>query len=83
MKLNFLDQIAKFWELQGSSLRIPLVESKALDLHALHCEVQKEGKIAPIVWIGHVMKGRCSLLLLICFASILSFSLISGVVLVC
>ena len=59
MKLNFLDQIAKFWELQGSSLRIPLVESKALDLHALHCEVQKEGKIAPIALVGHVMKkGR-------------------------
>ncbi|XP_043212888.1 lysine-specific demethylase 5B-like [Amphibalanus amphitrite] len=44
VKLNFLDQIAKFWELQGSSLRIPLVEGKALDLHALHCEVQKEGE---------------------------------------
>ncbi|KAH8413956.1 hypothetical protein KR009_007869 [Drosophila setifemur] len=43
IKLNFLDQIAKFWELQGSSLKIPMVERKALDLYTLHRIVQKEG----------------------------------------
>ena len=45
IKLNFLDQIAKFWELQGSSLKIPLVERKALDLYSLHRIVTDEGKI--------------------------------------
>lgn len=43
VKLNFLDQIAKFWELQGSSLKIPMVERKALDLYSLHRMVQEEG----------------------------------------
>jgi histone demethylase JARID1 len=43
IKLNFLDQIAKFWELQGSSLKIPMVERKALDLYSLHRIVQDEG----------------------------------------
>ena len=43
IKLNFLDQIAKFWELQGSSLKIPVVEKKALDLYTLHKHVQNEG----------------------------------------
>lgn len=43
MKLNFLDQIAKFWELQGASLKIPMVERKALDLYSLHRIVQEEG----------------------------------------
>ncbi|KAG5885696.1 hypothetical protein JTB14_002310 [Gonioctena quinquepunctata] len=43
VKLNFLDQIAKFWELQGSSLKIPMVERRALDLYTLHRVVQLEG----------------------------------------
>lgn len=43
IKLNFLDQIAKFWELQGSSLKIPVVERKALDLYSLHRHVWSEG----------------------------------------
>ncbi|XP_059609734.1 lysine-specific demethylase 5-like [Phlebotomus argentipes] len=45
IKLNFLDQIAKFWELQGSMLKIPLVERRALDLYSLYREVQAEGGI--------------------------------------
>lgn len=36
MKLNFLDQIAKFWELQGCTLKIPHVERKTLDLYELY-----------------------------------------------
>lgn len=47
IKLNFLDQIAKFWELQGNSLKIPMVESKALDLYSLHRIVQEEGGLEP------------------------------------
>ena len=43
IKLNFLDQIAKFWELQGSSLKIPVLEKKALDLYSLHKKVQDAG----------------------------------------
>lgn len=41
--MNFLDQIAKFWELQGSSLKIPMVERRVLDLYTLHRVVQLEG----------------------------------------
>lgn len=36
VKLNFLDQIAKFWDLQGCSLKIPHVERKILDLYKLN-----------------------------------------------
>jgi len=43
IKLNFLDQVAKFWELQGSSLKIPIVEKRALDLFTLKKYVNKEG----------------------------------------
>ena len=44
IKLNFLDQIAKFWELQGSSLKIPVIEKKALDLCSLHKRVLELGE---------------------------------------
>ena len=44
IKLNFLDQVAKFWELQGSTLKIPLVERRALDLYTLKRYVIKEGE---------------------------------------
>ncbi|XP_028810043.1 lysine-specific demethylase 5A [Denticeps clupeoides] len=43
VKLNFLDQIAKFWELQGSKLRFPHVERKVLDLYLLSKIVSSEG----------------------------------------
>uniref|UniRef100_UPI00358FC46D lysine-specific demethylase 5C-like n=1 Tax=Myxine glutinosa TaxID=7769 RepID=UPI00358FC46D len=43
VKLNFLDQIAKFWELQGSSLKIPVVERHTLDLCVLSKVVAEEG----------------------------------------
>lgn len=48
VKLNFLDQIAKFWELQGSSLKIPMVEKRALDLYTLHRVVHSEGGFETI-----------------------------------
>uniref|UniRef100_A0A1A8LDR3 [histone H3]-trimethyl-L-lysine(4) demethylase n=1 Tax=Nothobranchius pienaari TaxID=704102 RepID=A0A1A8LDR3_9TELE len=43
VKLNFLDQIAKFWELQGCTLKIPHVERKILDLYQLNTLVNEEG----------------------------------------
>ncbi|XP_010793883.1 lysine-specific demethylase 5A-like [Notothenia coriiceps] len=43
VKLNFLDQIAKFWELQGSKTRFPHVERKVLDLYQLSKTVSSEG----------------------------------------
>uniref|UniRef100_A0A3P9JXH8 [histone H3]-trimethyl-L-lysine(4) demethylase n=1 Tax=Oryzias latipes TaxID=8090 RepID=A0A3P9JXH8_ORYLA len=43
VKLNFLDQIAKFWELQGSRIRFPHVERKILDLYQLSKIVSSEG----------------------------------------
>lgn len=45
VKLNFLDQIVKFWELQGSSLKIPTVERKPLDLYSLHKIVKEAGNV--------------------------------------
>jgi len=35
VKLNYLDRIAKFWEIQGSSLKIPNIERRILDLYSL------------------------------------------------
>jgi hypothetical protein len=49
IKLNFLDQIAKFWELQGSSLKIPIIDKKALDLYSLHKLVQSEGQLKYLI----------------------------------
>ncbi|XP_025106262.1 lysine-specific demethylase 5A-like isoform X3 [Pomacea canaliculata] len=43
IKLNFLDQLFKFWELQGHTLRIPHVGRKLLDLHDLYKMVEEEG----------------------------------------
>lgn len=43
IKLNFLDQLAKFWELQGVPLKIPMVDKKCADLYSLHKVVQDDG----------------------------------------
>ncbi|XP_033647980.1 lysine-specific demethylase 5A-like isoform X1 [Asterias rubens] len=43
IKLNFLDQIAKYWELQGCRLRIPSCYGKSLDLYSLFKVVNDEG----------------------------------------
>jgi len=48
IKLNFLDQVAKFWELQGSSLKIPIVEKRALDLFTLKKYVAKAGGLEAV-----------------------------------
>ena len=56
IKLNFLDQVAKFWELQGSTLKIPLVDRRALDLYTLRKYVQMEGRI----WILNDVDRKAS-----------------------
>uniref|UniRef100_A0AAR2K9Q5 [histone H3]-trimethyl-L-lysine(4) demethylase n=1 Tax=Pygocentrus nattereri TaxID=42514 RepID=A0AAR2K9Q5_PYGNA len=43
VKLNYLDRIAKFWEIQGSSLKIPHIERRILDLFSLAKIVTEEG----------------------------------------
>ncbi|XP_066566262.1 lysine-specific demethylase 5C isoform X2 [Amia ocellicauda] len=43
VKLNYLDRIAKFWEIQGSSLKIPNIERRILDLYSLAKIVAEEG----------------------------------------
>lgn len=49
IKLNFLDQLARFWELQGCSLRIPHVERKLLDLFVLYKIVDEIGGYDNVV----------------------------------
>ncbi|KAK3104094.1 hypothetical protein FSP39_024364 [Pinctada imbricata] len=48
MKLNFLDKLARFWELQGCSLKIPHVERKLLDLYNLYKAVEDEGGMETV-----------------------------------
>uniref|UniRef100_A0A671R272 Lysine-specific demethylase 5D n=1 Tax=Sinocyclocheilus anshuiensis TaxID=1608454 RepID=A0A671R272_9TELE len=43
VKLNYLDRIAKFWEIQASSLKIPNIERRSLDLFSLAKIVTDEG----------------------------------------
>lgn len=48
IKLNFLDKIAKFWELQGMDLKIPFVAERALDLYTLYETVHAEGDFTGV-----------------------------------
>uniref|UniRef100_A0A3Q3F9S9 [histone H3]-trimethyl-L-lysine(4) demethylase n=1 Tax=Labrus bergylta TaxID=56723 RepID=A0A3Q3F9S9_9LABR len=43
VKLNYLDRIARFWEIQASSLKIPHIERRILDLYSLSKIVTDEG----------------------------------------
>uniref|UniRef100_A0A3Q2ZY42 [histone H3]-trimethyl-L-lysine(4) demethylase n=1 Tax=Kryptolebias marmoratus TaxID=37003 RepID=A0A3Q2ZY42_KRYMA len=43
VKLNYLDRIARFWEIQGSSLKIPHIERRIVDLYSLSKIVTDEG----------------------------------------
>uniref|UniRef100_A0A3Q3WWL3 [histone H3]-trimethyl-L-lysine(4) demethylase n=1 Tax=Mola mola TaxID=94237 RepID=A0A3Q3WWL3_MOLML len=43
VKLNYLDRIARFWEIQSSSLKIPHIERRILDLFSLSKIVTDEG----------------------------------------
>lgn len=46
LKLNFLDKINRFWELQGHPLKIPSFEGKKIDLFSLYHIIKLEGGIA-------------------------------------
>jgi len=35
IKINFLEKLSKFWELQGHNLRVPILERKQIDLYDL------------------------------------------------
>ncbi|EDV25410.1 uncharacterized protein TRIADDRAFT_23466 [Trichoplax adhaerens] len=43
VKLNCLDSVIKFWELQGVKMKIPIVDHRMLDLHRLHKVVHRLG----------------------------------------
>lgn len=63
VKLNFLDQIAKFWELQGCTLKIPHVERKILDLYQLN-KVSESVSRAPYRTVQYMLRSMMTLLLL-------------------
>lgn len=42
-KLCFFEKIIKYWNLQGVSLKLPLIEFKIVDLYKLHRTVFEEG----------------------------------------
>lgn len=58
VKLNFLDQIAKFWQLQGIPLKIPIIEKKTLDLYQLHNLVQKHGGMVRVQILFKLFKKK-------------------------
>jgi histone demethylase JARID1 len=43
VKLNFLEQVIKYWDLQGQQIKIPSIDKKLLDLYALYKAVESEG----------------------------------------
>jgi len=43
MKMNFVDRLLKFWNLQGMAIKVPVVEKQPLDLFKLHKAVSEEG----------------------------------------
>lgn len=49
IKLNFLDKLSKFWELQGKKFRIPTLERKQLDLHKLNKLVETMGGYEELI----------------------------------
>ena len=49
IKLNFLDKLSKFHELQGNKFKIPIVEKRPLDLYQLYKAVEKMGGYENLV----------------------------------
>uniref|UniRef100_H2XQ90 ARID domain-containing protein n=1 Tax=Ciona intestinalis TaxID=7719 RepID=H2XQ90_CIOIN len=43
IRLQFIESVAKFWDLQGQGFKLPHVGGKALDLYGLHECVRKLG----------------------------------------
>uniref|UniRef100_A0A1I8HHV5 [histone H3]-trimethyl-L-lysine(4) demethylase n=1 Tax=Macrostomum lignano TaxID=282301 RepID=A0A1I8HHV5_9PLAT len=68
VKLNFLDQLTKFWDLQGVRLRVPNVDRRHLDLHRLYNVVRQLGGYQEVtsskLWskvagaMGHKQAGK-------------------------
>lgn len=48
IKLNFIDQLTKFFALRGKTFQIPLVEKNSLDLYTLHRLVKEKGGIDEV-----------------------------------
>ncbi len=36
VKINFLNKIASFWNLQGAQFKVPVIDNKYVDLYRLH-----------------------------------------------
>uniref|UniRef100_A0A3T1CWC7 [histone H3]-trimethyl-L-lysine(4) demethylase n=1 Tax=Polyandrocarpa misakiensis TaxID=7723 RepID=A0A3T1CWC7_POLMI len=43
IRLQFIQQVAKFWELQGTPFRLPHIAGRPMDLYGLHRAVKKIG----------------------------------------
>lgn len=59
IKINFLEKLSKFWELQGNKFKIPIVERKPVDLYKLHKQVEIMGGFEIVVknkLMSHVSK---------------------------
>jgi hypothetical protein len=45
IRLNFIEQIGKFWALQGTPCTIPMIDKHAVDYFMLYEEVQASGRL--------------------------------------
>ncbi|XP_059481467.1 lysine-specific demethylase 5A [Neocloeon triangulifer] len=48
IRLNFIEQIGKFWNLQGTPCTIPMIDKHAVDYFTLYQEVQAAGGLSQI-----------------------------------
>lgn len=48
IKLNFIDQLTKFFALKGKTFQIPVLEKRALDLYTLHKLVKELGGLENV-----------------------------------
>jgi hypothetical protein len=48
IKINFLERLSQFWDLQGGKFRIPILERKPIDLYKLYKTVEQMGGIEQV-----------------------------------
>ena len=48
IKLNFLEKLSNFWELQGHKFRIPVLERTSVDLYKLYKTVEDMGGVEAV-----------------------------------
>jgi len=48
IKINFLEKLSNFWELQGNKFRVPILERKPIDLYKLYKTVEAMGGIETV-----------------------------------